>query len=49
METTIMMNPAEFTLPNVMYLYVGTEENPIMQAFTSGPNVNMIQSAQPEI
>ena len=48
-ETTIMMNPAEFTLPNVMYFNVGTAENPIMQAFTSGPNVDNSGLAQPGI
>ncbi len=35
-EETYMMNPAEFSLPNVMYSNIGTAESPIMQAFTSG-------------
>ena len=44
-----LMNPAEFTLPEVMYFNVGTLENPIMQAFTSEPNPIQQVLAEPEI
>ena len=33
----MMMNPAEFTLPGVMYFDVGTPENPIITPFTQSP------------
>ncbi len=36
-ETPEILQPADFTLPEVMYFNVGTAENPIIQAFTQGP------------
>ena len=49
LETPQMMNPAEFSLPNVMYFNVGMPENSIVQAFTSRRNPDQRVSTEPDI